>query len=54
MSQYEERDGEMESKDLELEFIGHQKEIYTQRVINTVFNHAMRIGIDLPQWTNSE
>lgn len=47
-------DGEMESKELELEFIGHQKEIYTQRVINTVFNHAMRIGIDLPQWTNSE
>lgn len=47
-------DGTVENKELALEFIGHQKEIYTQRVINSVFNHAMRIGIDLPQWTDSE
>lgn len=29
-------------------FLGTQKESYTYRIINNVFSHAMRIGIDLP------
>ena len=47
-------DGRMVDKSVVLHYLGHQKEVYAQRVINAVFSHAMRIGIDLPQWTNSE
>lgn len=43
------QDGEMESKLVEMTYLGHQKEIYAHRVINSVFSHAMRIGIDLPE-----
>lgn len=32
----------------EMTYLGNQSEYYTQRVINSVFNYAMRIGIDLP------
>lgn len=32
----------------EMTYLGNQSEFYTQRVINSVFNYAMRIGIDLP------
>lgn len=32
----------------EMTYLGSQSEFYTQRVINSVFNYAMRIGIDLP------
>lgn len=46
--------GEMESKELAMEYLGRQKEIYTQRVINSVFNHAMRIGVDLPEYPGSK
>ena len=44
------QNGEMEPKTVELIYLGHQKEIYAQRVINAVFSHSMRIGIGLPQW----
>ena len=47
-------DGKMVDKSIELLFLGHQKEVYAQRVINAVFAHAMRIGIDLPQLKESE
>ena len=32
----------------ELEYIGNQKDIFSQRVINATFNRAMRMGVDLP------
>lgn len=41
-------EGEMVSRSIELFFLGRQKEIYAQRVINAVFSNAMRIGIGLP------
>lgn len=41
-------EGDMVSQSIELLYLGRQKEIYTQRVINAVFSHAMRIGIGLP------
>lgn len=44
------QEGNLESKSVEMSYLGHQKEIYAQRVINGVFSHAMRIGIDLPKW----
>lgn len=44
------QEGDLDSKSVEMNYLGHQKEIYAQRVINGVFSHAMRIGIDLPQW----
>lgn len=40
--------GEMVSQSIEMLYLGRQKEIYTQRVINAVFSYAMRIGIGLP------
>lgn len=30
-------------------YVGYQKELYTQRLINRIFSYAMRMGIDLPQ-----
>jgi hypothetical protein len=41
-------EGEMVSQSIEMLYLGRQKEIYAQRVINAVFSHAMRIGIGLP------
>lgn len=32
----------------ELKYLGNQKSIYTQRVINNTFNKALRMGVDLP------
>ncbi len=46
--------GKVVDKPSSLHFLGHQKEVYAQRVINAVFSHAMRIGIGLPLLTNSE
>ena len=43
---------EMVSQSIKLLYLGRQKEIYAQRVINAVFSHAMRIGIGLPTWKN--
>lgn len=43
---------EMVSQSIELLYLGRQKEIYAQRVINAVFSYAMRIGIGLPSWKN--
>lgn len=34
----------------ELVYIGNQKEIFTQRLINATFNIALRMGIDLPHY----
>lgn len=41
-------EGEMVNQSIEMLYLGRQKEIYAQRVINAVFSHAMRIGIGLP------
>ena len=41
-------DGEIVSRLIEMFYLGRQKEIYAQRVINAIFSHAMRIGIGLP------
>lgn len=41
-------EGEMVSQSIEMLYLGRQKEIYAQRVINAVFSYAMRIGIGLP------
>lgn len=35
-------------KNNELKYLGNQKSIYTQRVINNTFNRALRMGVDLP------
>ena len=32
-----------------LEYIGNQKEIFSQRIINETFNYASRMGVDLPE-----
>ena len=32
-----------------LEYIGNQKEIFSQRIINATFNRASRMGVDLPE-----
>ncbi len=45
--------GDLESKSVEMVYLGRQKEIYAQRVINAVFSHAMRIGSDLPEWNGA-
>lgn len=37
-------------KENNIEYIGNQKEIFTQRLINATFNQALRIGIDLPHY----
>ena len=47
------QEGDLDSKSVEMNYLGHQKEIYAQRVINGVFSHAMRVGIDLPEWRSS-
>ena len=31
-----------------LVYIGNQKDIFSQRVINATFNRALRMGVDLP------
>ena len=38
----------LENKDIQLEYIGGLKEFYAQRIVNKIFNHALRIGVDLP------
>lgn len=35
----------------QLVYIGNQKDIFSQRVINATFNRAMRMGVDLPHKT---
>lgn len=30
-------------------YIGNQKEIFLQRIINATFNRASRMGVDLPE-----
>lgn len=37
-----------DNKGFNMKYIGNQKEFFTQRVVNEVFNYAMRIGVDLP------
>ena len=32
-----------------IEYIGNQKEIFSQRIINATFNRASRMGVDLPE-----
>ena len=36
------------NKDIQLEYIGGLKDYYAQRIVNKIFNHALRIGVDLP------
>lgn len=36
------------NKDTQLEYIGGLKDFYAQRIVNKIFNHALRIGADLP------
>lgn len=38
----------IENKDIQLEYIGGLKDFYAQRIVNKIFNHALRIGVDLP------
>lgn len=38
---------------IELEYVGNLKDFYAQRIINKVFNHALRIGVDLPHYKKS-
>ena len=37
-----------ENKDIQLEYVGGLKDFYAQRIVNKIFNHALRIGVDLP------
>lgn len=46
--------GSKEKEPIQLAYLGHQKDVFAQRVINAVFSNAMRIGIDLPQLSNTE
>ena len=38
----------IENKDIQLEYVGGLKDFYAQRIVNKIFNHALRIGVDLP------
>ncbi len=40
----------IENQEKELEYIGFLKDFYAQRIINKIFNHSLRIGVDLPHF----
>lgn len=41
---------QIENKDIILEYVGGLKDFYAQRIVNNIFNHALRIGVDLPHF----
>lgn len=47
-------DVKINNKDNKLEYIGNLKDFYAQRIINKIFNNALRIGVDLPHYDNKK